>query len=421
MAAFNAAAALATEMERVTPLVEGMYESDETFYGSIQKSPVEKISDRDMRVPMKLRPGGTFGHYNPDGGDLGRGSGPGYDKAVINTVHIRTACELTKQAEWATDTDRKAVINAFRDIVAGQMPQFRSDTDKLCMQDGTGVLGTVSAVSTASGVDTVTLGTDGFSAMLLRFGLKVNVYDSTLATNRTAAGETEITFYDSANKIIKLTPAVTGIVATDVIVISGLSGANPTSLYGVPYHNSNASTGSWLGLSRVTNPEVRSTGTNAAGALQLPHARLTMNKIMNRIGMAPSKKLRLKAYMNPCQAQAYEGLGQLVSIIQKQAKEEGLNQYFSADNMQLAGAPVKLSIHWDMTRIDFLADNFWGRAEMKAPGFFENGGRKFFETRGPSGGVSASQLFYLVASWNLFCKNPASAGYIYGLTKPAGY
>lgn len=417
----NAASVVATEIERVTPLVEGIYEIEDTFFSTIQKETnIERISARDMRIPLKLRPGGYFKQSNMDGGDLGRGSGSVYDKAVIDTVALTYACELTKQAETATNDTRKAVVNAFNKLVADSMPQFRSDTDKLCMQSGTGVLGTCSAVSSSGGVDTVTLNSDGFGAMLLRFGLKVNVYDATLVTNRTAAGETEITFYDPTNKVVKLTPAVTGMVATDVIVLSGLSGANPVTLKGVPYHNSNAATGSWLGLSRVTNPEIRSTGINAAGPLQLPQARLLVNKMQNRIGQGPTKRLKLMAWCNPAQEAAYEDLGQVVSIIQKQPSDENLNMYFGGSK-QLAGATLRTSIHWDMTRIDFLTDGFWGRAEMQAPGFFEVGGRKFFEGRGASGGVAASSMFYLWSSWNLFCKNPASAGYIYGLDKPSGY
>lgn len=421
MAALNEAAVLGGEIERVTPLVEGLYEVDDTFYSTVDKeSNVERISARDMRIPLKLRPGGYFGHFNPDGSDLGRGAGPYFDKAVINTVHLRFAAEWTKKAEWATDDARKSVVNAFRDLVAGAMPQFRHDSDALCMSAGNGILGTISDVSTALGVDTVTLGTDGYGAMLLRFGLKVNVYDSTLATNRTAAGETEITFYDLANKQIKLTPAVAGIQATDVIIVSGVSGASPVSLYGVPYHNSNASTGTWLGFDRATTPEIRASRVAAGGALALPHARLAINKLMDRIGMAAAKRLKLNAWMNPAQMAAYEQLGTLVSIIQKQAKDEALNLYFG-ENMQMAGAMVKTSIHWDKKRIDFLADSFWGRAEMRAPGFYDVGGKKFFEVRGPSGGVATSQIFYLTASWNLFLKNPASASYIDTLSIPAGY
>jgi len=124
--------------------------------------------------------------------------------------------------------------------------------------------------------------------------------------------------------------------------------------------------------------------------------------------------------MHPCQKQAYEELGQLVTMINKAPKEEGLNLYFN-DNMQIAGCPIKCSYSWDKTRIDLIISDLWGRAEMKSAGFYEVDGRKIFEMRGPSGGVATSQVFYLVVSFNLFVKNPAACSYIDGLTVPVGY
>lgn len=413
---------VATEMEKVTPVMDALYDKDDTFYSTISKSPVEKISARDMRIPLKMRPGGNFGHFNPDGGDLGLGGGPVFDKAVINTVHLKYACQWTKKAEWGTDDSRKAVVNAFRDLMADAMPEFRTNSDSLCMQAGNGVLGTISAVTTSGGVDTVTLNSDGFGAKLVRFGLKINVYDTTLATNRTAGSEPEITFWDVENKIIKLTPATVGITATDVLVVSGLSGASPVSLYGVPYHASNASTGTWLGLDRATNPEIRANRVAAGGALALPFPRLALNKLGNRIGK--DRKLKITAWCHPCQVDAYEQLGQLVSVIQKQAKSENLNMYFGdgyGSGMQMAGVGIESDFKWDKKRVDFIVPEYWGRAEMHAPGFYDVDGKKIFEMRGPSGGVATAQIFYITGSWNLFCKNPAAASYIDTLSVPTGY
>lgn len=408
---------VAAEMERVKDKVPVLFERDATFYSTVEKKDVEKISARDMRIPLELRPGGYFGQFDSDGGDLGVGDGPTFDKAVINTVNFKHAIQWTKKAEWATDDSRKSVIQTFRHLLANAMPEFRRNVESVCMTAGDCVLGTISSVSTASGVDTYTLATDGFGARLLRYGMKINVYDSTLATNRTAAGEVKITFHDLANKQIKVA-AVTGAAATDKIVISGVSGANPVGLYGVPYHASNASSGTWLGLDRSTTPEIRANAVNAAGSLALPHGRLALNKIGDRLGQ--ENGFKPVAWMHPCQKQAYEELGQLVSTIQKSSKSEGLDLYFN-DNMQLAGAPIKTSYSWDKTRIDFVLSDVWGRAEMNPAGFYEVDGRKIFEMRGPSGGVATSQVFYIVASFNMFVKNPAACSYIYGLTVPSGY
>jgi hypothetical protein len=391
------------------------------FYSSVEKRDVEVMSARDMRIPLELRPGGQFGQFDPDGGDLGVGDGPTFDKAVTNVVYIKHAIQWTKKAEWATDEKRKAVISTFRHLMATSMNEFRRNTDSLCMTAGNGVLGTITSVSTGAGVDTYTLTTDGYGARLLRFGMPICVYDSTLATQRTtvvgANTSSKLTFHDGPNKQVKVL-AFTGAQAGDKIVVSGVTGASPVSMNGVPYHSSNASSGTWLGFDRSLTPEIRANRVNAAGTLALPHARLALNKIGDRIGIA--RNFKPVAWMHPCQKQAYEELGMLVSIIQKTAKDEALDLYFG-DNMQLAGAGIKTSYSWDKARIDFILGEQWGRAELHPAKFYEVEGRKIFELRGTSGGVATSMVFYLVAAFNLFNKNPASASYIDGLTVPSGY
>jgi hypothetical protein len=415
---------VANEMEKVRDVVPTLFDRDDVFFSSVEKKDVERISSRDMRVPLELRPGGRFGAFDPDGGDLGRGDGPVFDKALVNTVHMRHAIEWTKKAEWATDDGRKAVIKTFQYLLSKAMSEFRRQVDSLCMTGGDGVVGTVSAVSTGSGKDTLTLGTDGWGARLLRYGQYLSVYNSGLTARRTNVGgaslngEAPIDLYDLANKQVRLNGSSGATVATDKLVISGLTATPPTFLQGVAYHHSNASTGLWLGLDRALVPEIRANRVNAAGTLALPFARLAVNKIGDRVGADNIKKA--VAWMHPCQKQAYEELGQLISVIQQQPKEQGLDLYFN-DAMQMAGCPVKTSFSWDKTRIDFVVSDVWGRAEMHQAGFYEVDGRKIFEVRGSSGGIATSQEFYIVASFNMFVNNPAVCSYIDGLTVPSGY
>jgi hypothetical protein len=146
--------------------------------------------------------------------------------------------------------------------------------------------------------------------------------------------------------------------------------------------------------------------------------RLAINAIGNRAGI--DNNFKPNAWLHPCQMQAYEEIGQLVSIIQKSAKEEGLNMYFGS-NMQLAGAPAKPSFNWDKTRIDFVTDEIWGRGEILPIGFYTTDGRKVFELRGPSGGVMTSDIFYMVVGFQTFVSNPAACAYIDALAVPSGY
>ena len=364
----------ALELERVLPKIERVFDMDDLFYAIIKRRPAEKISNRQMRVPLELRSGGAFSYFNPDGGDLGRGGGPTYDKAVLSCVFLVEALEYTKLSQWSTDDARKAITNSVRRLTAGCVLEIRRQLDAQLMQAGDGVVGTISAVATAAGVDTYTLDSDGFGARLVRSGQTIQVWDTLKTTLR---GNGEIGSVDVENKTITVDPAVGGAVATDVLVVNGIDvpSVPGEAIFGVPYHHSNASTGEWLGFDRATTPEIRSNRVDGGGsALSLPSPRLAINKIGNRVGI--NNNFNPTAWMHPAQKSAYEDIGQGVVMIQKQPKAESLNMYF--DGMQMAGANVKTSFNWKNSRIDFVDDSVWGRAEILPIGFYTADGRKTF-------------------------------------------
>lgn len=417
---------LATELERVESKIPILFEREDTFYSQIEKRPGEIVSEIAMRQPLEIHPSGVSGQFSSDGGDLGLGDMPDYDKATINTVEIKHALQWTTRRKFATDSNRKAVVNAFKRDLASGMKELRRAVDSLCMTAGNGVLATITTVSNVGGVggtDTYTCTTDGFGVRLLRMKQPISIWDPTLTVLRnpgTLAGELKISYYDSPNKTVQATNSPNNVQPGDLIVFSGNWVSPPASILGVPYHASNASTGTWLGFNRATTPEIRANRVQAGGALTLPMCRLVMNKAGDRIGMQALSR-RLQAWMHPCQQQAYEELGFEASIINKDAKEEGLDLYFN-DNMRLAGAPIKKSYSWDKTRIDFVDLDIYGRAEFYEPQWYkDDNGNKFFVLRGTSGGVATSNLTYIVCSWQLYASNPAGIPYIDTLTVPSGY
>lgn len=421
----NTADVLAVQLEKIEKKIEVLYEVEDTFYSQIEKSTQAiPVNARDMKVPIQFAPGGYFGQYDPNGGNLGRGSGPRYENALVPTVDFRYALEWTKEAEWTTQGDAKAVINVFNKNMAAAMPHFRAHMDSMCMTGGNGVLGTITAFSSAGGFDTAVLDVD-FGVKLLMEGQRINIYDSTLAVQKTPApgGEVEIVFRDVPTKTIKwVTPVpalATAPAVGDKIVIEGVTGAAPISLLGVPYHVNNSATGVWLGFPRSSTPAIRASRVDAGGgALALPFPRLALNLLGDRSGS--SKKPNIKAWLHPAQAAAYESLGMLVTTIDKTGSNQGFDLYFGG-SMTMAGVTVQQSFKWDKRRIDFLNMDSWGRAELKKPGFYTADGRKLFEVRGTDGGVVTSTLLYLVSSWNLFTSNPQENAYIDNLAIPAGY
>jgi hypothetical protein len=417
---------VAAELETVQSKVPVLFDRDSLFYGNVEKRPAEKVSNRDMRVPMEIRPGGRFGYFSPDGGDLGRGDGQSFEKALVSTVHLKHGVEWQKRAQWATDDTRKSVVNAFRQLLAKAMAEFRRQVDSSMMTGGDGAVATVTSVNSAGGKDTITCSTDGFGVRLLRYGQFVSVYPANFSAARVitpASGALvgtacQIDLVDGPNKQFRLNGATTGIIAGDRVVIEGLAGANPVGLLGVPYHHNNASTGTWLGLDRAQFPEIRANRVAAAGPLALAHARLALNRIGDRIGL--DNGVKVQAWMHPCQVQAYEELGQTVQVVNRQGgSQQSLDLYF--DVQQIAGAPIRRSYSWDKTRIDLIVNEVWGRAEMHPAGFYEEEGRRLFELRGASGGVATATIFYITASFNTFINNPAACSYIDTLSVPAGY
>lgn len=406
----------ALELERVLPKIATVFERDDMFYANIKKRNVEVISQRLMRVPLELRPGGSFQYFNPNGGDLGRGGGPQWDKATLNSVFVSENIEYTKLTQWSTDNDRKAITQAVRRLTATALDELRRQIDGQLMQDGTGSVGVITVVATSGGVDTYTLD-NTFGARLVRYGQTIQVFDITLGTLR---GKGQITSWDVANNQIAVTPAIAGAIATDVLVVDGIS--SPTSLpglYGIPYQHSNASTGTWLGFNRATTPEIRSNRVNGNNnALALPLPRLAINQIGNRVGL--NNNFNPVAWMHPCQIQAYEDIGQAVVYINKQgSKPDDLDMYF--DKFQMAGAQTKKHYNWNKTRIDFVSDQIWGRGEVLPIGFYQTDGRRIFEIRSSSGGVTTSDIFYMVNGMQVFVNNPAATAYIDNLAIPAGY
>lgn len=117
---------LGAEIERVNKKLPKMFDLEDTFYSMVEKSAAaQPVSNRAMRIPLKLRPGGKFGHYNPDNSDMGVGAGPTYDKAVITVAHLKYAIQWSKLVEMATNSPQKAIVDAYQDLIAGAMPEFR--------------------------------------------------------------------------------------------------------------------------------------------------------------------------------------------------------------------------------------------------------------------------------------------------------
>lgn len=423
------AQSVALQLEKVRDKLPLLYERDDILLTMIQqRGDVERVSSRNMRLPLQIRPGGKAGLANLDGGDLGRGSGTTYDVAQVSPVFFRHAVEITKLVEYSTNSPEKAIENAAKREVKNAMGQFRSFLDKVMQTNGNGVLGTVSSIVTTglpSGVAAQINLTTPPGAALFYYNQTIQFYDSTLTTNRNVAGSvtSNVVLVDPFNKFIQLDAIPSGVVAGDAVVHDGLTGAQPVSLFGVPYHQSNATTGTWLNLNRATYPVELATphvaGNNAA--ITPGVVRLAINKVRKALGTNQIGKLI--AYTSLEQENAWEQLGISISQIIKEGaggRASDLDLLFTGE-LTMAGVPIKSSINANQARIDFLDLSHWGRAVMQDIDFYDVGGQTVFPIYGASGGLSAAYIFYFVTGFQVWNESPRSGAYIDSLAIPTGY
>ena len=386
MAAQNNAQTIALQLEKVRDKVPLLYERDDVLLSMIQqRGDVEKVSSRNMRLPLQVIPGGKAGSYNADGGDLGRGSGTSYDVAQVSPIFFRFAVEISKLVEYASNAREKAIENAAKREVANGMKQFRAFLDKVIQTAGNGVLGTISAISSNTFTMTVPTG-----AALVYVGQTIQIYDPTLTTNRNVAAS-----------VVSNVTAADPISSTQTITVDNVPAGTVRQRRDrarrahrrVSRCRSSASS-----ITRTTPPPApgststarpirsncrRRASMPANSALVPGYVRLAINKVRKALGIGQLGKLI--AYTCVEQEHAWENLGITIQPGdqgRRRAAAPTISTCSSPASKTMSGVPIKSSINADQTRVDFLDLSHWGRAVMKDIDFFEVGGQTVFPIYG---------------------------------------
>lgn len=414
MAAQATADVVGLQLEQVRDKLPELFHYNDVFVNRIDtRKDVIKVSSRATRVPLQIRPGSKYGMVNLAGGALGRGAGTHYDAATLTPLASRIAVEINQDALDQTAGEPKAIRKLLSIEIKNAMREFRVQLNSQVQLDGTGVLATVSG--TSAGV--ITVNNAPYFAQLIRAGQVLTVYDSTITTNR---GPCTVASVDYPNNNINVDAVPGGTVAGDVILPEGVSGANPVGYLGIHYHASDAATGTWMNLSRVTNPEVRANAVhNGSNALTTAPIRLLLTKIIQRVGNVNPKQLA--AHLHMAQAAAYEELAVLVTEIHKGSGNEDIDMLFG--NAKLAGVKAMPDLHADRARIDFVNFDTWGKVESAPVDFLKTPDGRYFDRPidSTTGSQVASVIFWIYWFGNFFIDNPASIGYIDGLAIPTGY
>jgi hypothetical protein len=392
----------------------------------ISKGEVETVGERDYRIPFKKTFGGRMGHYDPQLGDMGRGSSPTGNVMYQSFFSMRLNFEFDEMQIAATENRTTAVQNPFLQCVADGIKEFELLWDKTIHSNGTAQLAVAVSYSNSSGYTVYTCESN-FGTQLLRIGQFYTVYDSTLTTVK-SNGTLWATQIGTRARTVTLSGIVPNAAATDVICFEGVSGASPAGPRGLQYWISNATSGATAGINRALENQIISKsvdGTNGltTEAVMALYDQILMDRgeVPNLMGLcAPAQRAYAYSQMIAIQMDLIEG--DRGGLFDRLPKLKGKKFFMWGD------VPHYIDIHQGAETNVYIVPSDWGRARLgnRPPGFYETPGKsgadaRFYQLAGASGGPAAGVWFGFVRNEDLYCINPGQAGLIFNLPLGAYY
>ena len=426
IAALNSNAVSATYKEKYRKVVAELFEAEQNVCSMIEtRADVEVIGPRGIRAAKKMRQGGQMRTWDPDGGPMGRGTGPEFAYTTLTPIPLLIALEKTKAAMWNTASEDIAMRNAVRDQLKDGTREYKANLDRYLMGDGTGVMATLDGTNVINTTTAYLGGTLG--ARHLRDGQQYVLYPSNLAGPRVDGGGNIVTYTvvqtDYPNKTALLNKAVNtavGVTNTDVFLPAGVTGANPQWINGFRYHFTSSSSGLWMGMSRASWPQIRSIEIAAGGALVWQHIRTLKNK-MQVFRENCFTKGRWQFVWHPAQAEAYEGLAQQqVHYVKRPSERTGVEVMFDQSDLKIDQFDAMTSANQKPDVIDLCNWDNWWRGETVPFGLYTVDDVSTFPvydiTTGTGGGLVAADISYMaqIAQWAV--DDPGLGGVISGLS-----
>ena len=397
-----------------------LLEMDSVLYNLMERQEADPASNRATRIPLLQSVGGTFQQVTMDGTSVGDTGGPVWQTATLTPFYYTSGFSYTLLAKYATTGAERGVKSATGEVMRLAVKQFRTFLDMLMNTAGNGVIGTITSAGPP-----LTMTTDGFKEELVMVGQNVQVYNAALTTNR---GSSTVTAFDRVAHTITLASNPGGTTGTDVLVIGGLSGSltAQSSLFGIQYHQSDATSGTWLGLNRATVGQVVTPSINAnSSLLTTGMVRGALNRIRLNLGdeFFNTEMTKLIAYQHPAQADSYESIATLISQIWKDptGNQDVDLMFNNQKGLKMSNIPVVQSIHQDRTRIDFLCLGYWGRIVATDTGFLTIGDKIIWpkiDTSTVPGGLLATEQFWMKTGIQMYNRQPAGSSYIKSLGLP---
>lgn len=398
--------------------------------GNIEKHQITKTpNSADFRAPIETANRAQFGAFSMAGGSLGLGGSFVVNQLVQTTFNVKLGIEITREAAEGTSSAGLSVVNAWKKSLKDAMPLVQNYDDNSFFNI-TGSQGLI-AQSTALDTATYTMEAD-FGANLIVPGQVVEVLSSALVNKTLAATVSPddlpyVSYVDRINRTVTLAntaglTAGNAMASGDYLAFQGV-GSTPAWMNGLYYVNDDATSGTYLGITRSTYPEIIANGYSVNGSWTPQASLLVIHRIFLRRGELPEK---LKGIMNTAQHAAAMQQGINISYWFRKGGEALIDKMPKVSDMvEICGVPTYLTSKQSQSRVDYVNEADWGRVWFGSKqqwDFYEDQeGRTKFEKRSTNGGVATADLVYLTASYNYYNVNPGAGGFLDALTKPTGY
>jgi hypothetical protein len=413
MAVGNNAAAIAAQIEAIRPELTELMLLSSVFWGRIEaRTDLTPVGSRPTRVPTQPITGGAFGVFNPDGGDMGLGSGPQEVPGYLSCAYYLQASQYTAQAEWSTDSSQKAIQDYVALTHEQAMQTFGGYFDVLAQNDGSNTLDTIVSVVTG-----------GLTVNNANFFQSNQLVDIFTAVGGAFVTTLQIQIEDINSNTIWMTTAIPGTVTAGMVIMAhGASGQANTGVFGLKYYNVGSNVGNFMGIPRASYPgRYIAQNINLGGSSLTPASvRAIQAAIVYAMGAKVAGAVEPVAHCGPDMRVAWENNAIPVqSVDMAQARGDSSVDMLKREMpKQIAGREFLENPRATPGRIDFVDLKNWWRLEVKPSDYYEVGGQTIFPVIGASGGIQSSNLFYLVWGGQLGVSSARTSSFLSNIAIP---
>jgi hypothetical protein len=393
-------------IERVRKVAAVGVEKKTVTWSRMEKTEVEPAgtSVKPYRIPFVPTDNSSEQWASSEGFDYAPGNRQEYDEMTVSYVRMSGTISVSKDVMQINEQNASAIFNTILNETKNKTIQLKKRFNQYAKGSGTGVIGTVSAVASP----TVTFGTDVFGVWKLRYkNLRVQFYDSTLATQRVGGGVTvsTVSSYNIASKTVTFDAIPSDAVATDLVVVVG---AANNVFRGTRYHLNNS--GTYQNKSRSTNPQLNAlVMSNGSAALSLSFLSALYHTSVFRVEEATSDGMFNKDgfvwSFPPGQCHAYELIGQVRGQIMQNGTAGKLDLGFTG--MSHNNIPILSEVDQQDDEIELINFSKLVRFQLKAlsPEMYPGGGIYWPQNAASGQGHADALNIYLtykgeIGSWN---------------------